>query len=287
MKDIFEKIVENTKNERKNNPILPEDYRDKDGLLVCGKCHTNREKRFQLNPESPILTGFIMCECRSAAYDKRESEDRQREELLRIRELKRQSLMDVRLHEATFEHFKTTSENERNLKLCERFAYNFDEMLEKAQGLLFFGPVGTGKTFAAACIANYLLDKKLTVVMTSFIKLIDTMQSFHTDEGDFIRKLNRAKLLILDDFGTERGTDFALEKVFHIVDSRYRSELPTIFTTNRSLNEMKQEMNPRLVPIYDRIFEMCYPMQFTGSSWRKQEASNRALEMKKFMEENL
>ena len=48
---------------------------------------------------------------------------------------------------------------------------HFDEMLEKNQGLLFYGDVGTGKTFAAACIANYLLERRIPVVMTFLLLL--------------------------------------------------------------------------------------------------------------------
>lgn len=74
----------------------------------------------------------------------------------RIRTLKKASLMDEKFSYATFEHFKPTKYNERNLKLCLRYAEKFDLMLEKNQGLLFWGDVGTGKSYAAACIANHL-----------------------------------------------------------------------------------------------------------------------------------
>ena len=159
-------------------------------------------------------------------------------------------------------------------------------MLEKNQGLLFYGGVGTGKTFAAACIANRLLELRVPVVMTSFVKLLDTMKGFQTDDQAMIAKLNRAKLLIIDDLGAERSTDTALEKVYNIVDSRYRAKRPVILTTNLSLDEMKDTLDIRYTRIYDRIFEMCYPMQFKGQSWRKAEAAHRFDEMKKLLEGN-
>ena len=122
--------------------------------------------------------------------------------------------------------------------------------------------------------------------MTSFVKLLETMQGFSEDDGALIARLNRAKLLIIDDLGAERSTDFALEKVYDIVDSRYRAKLPIILTTNLSMTEMKESADIRYTRIYDRIFEMCYPMQFTGRSWRKAEAARRFDEMKNFLEGN-
>lgn len=192
--------------------------------------------------------------------------------------------MDDKFLDQTFETFQTTRDNERALKLCRRYADGFSEMVNRNQGLLFWGDVGTGKTFAAACIANALLDKKTPVVMTSFVKLLEKMQNFNEDDNKLISQLNKAKLLIIDDLGAERSTDFALEKVYNIIDSRYRARLPMILTTNLDLEEMKRVTDIRYSRIYDRIFEVCYPVKFTGASFRKVEANRRYREMKNFLE---
>ena len=120
--------------------------------------------------------------------------------------------------------------------------------------------------------------------MTSFVKLLDSMMGFKDEDQVMINRLNRAKLLIIDDLGTERSTDTALEKVYNIVDSRYLAQRPIILTTHLSLDEMKKTLDTRYSRIYDRIFEMCYPMQFKGQSWRKAEAARRFDDMKKFLE---
>ena len=72
--------------------------------------------------------------------------------------------------------------------------------------------------------------------------------------------------------------------VYNIVDSRYRAKRPVSLTTNLGIDEMKETMDIRYSRIYDRIFEMCYPMQFKGQSWRKAEAAHRFDEMRKFLE---
>lgn len=277
----------------KNQVRNPGDYEDEEGLLVCGVCGEQRQKFIDFaapTEDDPNHTKKLkvatMCRCEREVEERRKREKQNEEDMERIRKLKKASLMDEKLSGATFRNFKPTKYNARNLKLCQRYAEKFDLMLEKNQGLLFWGDVGTGKSFAAACIANYLLEQKIPVIMTSFVKLLEVIQASREEEPAILNRLGYAKLVIFDDLGAERGTDYALEKVYNIIDSRYRKSLPMILTTNLTIEEMKRDMDIRYSRIYDRIFEICYPMQFTGPSWRKTEASRRFDEMKKLLEED-
>lgn len=271
------------------------DYYDSEGFLVCGKCHTRRQvevnmpdlKAVPFDPKKKVRVKMpVSCRCRAERRYQEEQMLQQDKDMRAMETLKRQSLMDERLRDVSFDSFRKTNDNAYNLKLCLRYANHFDEMLAKNQGLLFYGGVGTGKTFAAACIANQLLNQRIPVIMTSFVKLLESMQGFSEDDSALIARLNRAKLLIIDDLGAERSTDYALEKVYDIVDSRYRAKLPIILTTNLSMTELKESTDIRYTRIYDRIFEMCYPMQFKGQSWRKVEAARRFDAMKNFLEGN-
>lgn len=277
--------------------VQPEngDYYDSEGFLVCGKCHTRRQvevnmpdlKAVPFDPKKKVRVKMpVSCRCRAERRYQEEQMLQQDKDIRAMEALKRQSLMDERLRDVSFDSFRKTNDNAYNLKLCLRYANHFDEMLAKNQGLLFYGGVGTGKTFAAACIANHLLNQRIPVIMTSFVKLLESMQGFSEDDSALIARLNRAKLLIIDDLGAERSTDYALEKVYDIVDSRYRAKLPIILTTNLSMTELKESTDIRYTRIYDRIFEMCYPMQFKGQSWRKVEAARRFDAMKNFLEGN-
>jgi DNA replication protein len=263
----------------------PPDYAGEDGLLYCGKCHTKKQMWLKtgFSPE-PILVA-TSCKCMQEAEERRRRDEEAQRDMEKIKRLRISSLMDDKFRESTFSNFKQTQNNTRNLRLCRRYAENFDEMKEKNQGLLFYGGVGTGKTYSAACIANYLLDRKVPTVMTSFIKIIGSAHLSNREEAmNFTDRLNRAKLLIIDDLGAERGTDYALERVYDIIDSRYRARLPMILTTNLSMDEMMGCTDIRYSRIYDRIFEVCYPMEFKGHSWRKAEASRRYDDMEKFLE---
>lgn len=105
------------------------------------------------------------------------------------------------------------------------------------------------------------------------------------EEERIMAGLNVAKLLIIDDLGAERSTDYALEKVYNIIDSRYLSGKPLILTTNMTLKDMQESEDIRYRRIYDRIFEMCFPVRFAGRSWREKAASKRFDAMKNLMEE--
>ena len=267
------------------NPPEQGDYYDEEGFLVCGKCHTRRE--YIPSHQIEGMEGMkvkILCKCRQEEERRKEEEDRRRKDMEAVEALRGRSLMDSRLKDATFENIQTTDANARNLKLCKSYAERFDQMVKKNQGLLLYGGVGTGKTFAAACIANYLLERQCPVVMTSFIKLLESAKGFDEEFNKAIQRLNKVKLLIIDDLGAERDTGFAIEKVYDIIDSRYRAKLPVILTTNLSLEEMKSADDIRYARIYDRIFEQCYPMQFTGRSWRKSEANRKFKEMEMLLE---
>ena len=276
----------------RNQTVNPGDYVDEDGMLVCGVCHERRQNYIQVSSptdEDPErkLPLKVTCQCRCdrerEAAEKKAEEDKKAME--RVSRLKKASLMDEKFREATFSAFRVDKDNARNLKLCKRFVDAFDEMVAKNQGLLLWGDVGTGKTYIAACVANALLEKGVPVVITSLVKLLEINQSGEDRESDIIARMNSAKLVIFDDLGAERSTDYALEKVYNIIDSRYRRKLPMIVTTNLTIEEMKSETDRRYTRIYDRVFEVCYPMQFTGVSWRKKAANSRFKEMERLLDD--
>lgn len=262
------------------------DYRDEvDGLWHCGVCKKPMQKVLHL-PFQGFENRVVRCQClcEKAQYEEELKQERLRKDREAVERLRDMSLMDEKFRDSTFDRFKLTQDNTRQFKLCRRYATAFDEMMGKNQGLLFWGKPGTGKTYSAACIANYLLDNRQPVVMTSFVKLIAELQKQQFDEESIIGNLNRAALLIIDDLGAERSTDYALERVYNIVDSRYRAKKPMLLTTNLSLAEMQSTTDIRYARIYDRVFEVCYPVEFTGQSWRYAEAARRYDEMQELLE---
>jgi len=260
------------------------DFIGEDGLLYCGKCRTKKEHIVPwINQEARKVS--IMCRCRMAEDQAIQDRMRKEEEVLSIRRAKMSSMMDDTFRSATFENFKVNKSNVASHKQLLNYCKGFKKMLERNQGLLLYGSVGTGKSYTAACIANYLLDHNWSVAMTSFVRILQEVQGFDKERAEFFtNKLNSVSLLIIDDLGAERSTDYALEKVYGIIDGRYRAKKPLILTTNLTLGQMQEASDIRYERIYDRIFEMCYPMEFAGVSWRKREAAQRFEETRKLLE---
>ena len=135
--------------------------------------------------------------------------------------------------------------------------------------------MGTGKSFAAGCIANALLDRDVPVLMTNFPTILARLSgTFGADRADFLASLGDYDLLIIDDLGAERNTEYAMEQMFSIVDSRYRSGKPMIVTTNLKLDELKRPSDLAHARIYDRILERCAPILFDGKNFRENNAAS-------------
>lgn len=252
-------------------------------ILYCGKCKQPRRKYREIGGVTRLTTE--MCKCELEATDERRRKEEEAKRMERASELRRVSLMDEKFKASTFDTFQETQYNARALKLAKSYCDRFPEMLKKNQGLLFYGGVGTGKTFLTACIANSVLNQCYSVIMISFSKILKNLSPFGSQEEEMlIKRLSEVTLCIIDDLGVESGTDTALSKMYDIIDSRYRSGKPTIFSTNVPFLQMQQADDIRYVRIYDRIFEMCYPIQMDGPSWRKKTAAQNFDEMKKLLE---
>ena len=135
--------------------------------------------------------------------------------------------------------------------------------------MLLWGNVGTGKSFIAGCIANALLDKGVPVIMTNFARLLNKLTDMYAgDRNAYIDSFKRYPLMIIDDLGIERNSEFAREQVFSVIDSRYRSQLPMIVTTNLSLKKLKNPEDMARARIYDRVLERCMPIRVNDQNIR-------------------
>lgn len=255
----------------------------RDGLLYCGKCHTARQKRISF----PLSWGgekivWMLCECETKKRDQEKAHQRYKEQMLRIEHVRAASMMPGKFKTATFDNYEVRNENKRAYEISRKYVAKFDKLEECNQGLLFYGPVGTGKSHTAACIANALMEKEIPVIMTSFVKILQDIQT--RDEREYLAAFDAARLLIIDDLGAERDTDYALEKVYNVIDSRVRSNKPMILTTNLKVGEMMATQDIRYKRIYDRIFEVCYPVEVNGPSFRMRQAAERQEAMRRLLE---
>ena len=154
------------------------DYIGEDGLLYCGVCRTKKQTRLSASDitQGKELIVPCICKCKVEENRRKEEAEKKRQEMQRLERLKASSLMDAKLKSARLDGYQVDTDNQKIYNLAGKYVSRFDEMYEKRQGLLFWGTVGTGKSYTAACIANELLDKMIPVVMTSFVKILQNIQ---------------------------------------------------------------------------------------------------------------
>ena len=155
------------------------------------------------------------------------------------------------------------------------------EMQEKRLGIFFYGQPGSGKTFLAMCIANALVDRGVVVKHTTMSRI--TNMSIEEAE-----KYLYCELLVLDDVGTERKTETALEKAYEFVNQLSANRTPLILTSNYDYESLikltKQENVPdNYIRIYDRLLERCVPIMVNKYARRKENMQKNIAEFEKLI----
>lgn len=237
-----------------------------DGLLYCGKCHTKKQTRVEIFGK--VRTPFCLCKCAVEQREREEAERKRIEFQDRIKHMRRVGFPDEEMKNWTFD--KDDRTNAKITEIAHKYVENFETMRRSGKGLLLYGTVGTGKTFAAACIANALIDKGFPCLVTNFSRLINTISGMYDGKQTYIDSLNNYDLLVIDDLASERDTEYMNEIIFNIIDSRYRAGLPLIITTNLTAEELKQPADIRKQRVYSRLFEMCIPVEIKGVDRRRE-----------------
>lgn len=242
------------------------DYLNDDGLLMCGKCNTPKQKKISLFGQ--IKTPYCLCRCETEKRDSENKELKQRDKLKHIQQLRQTAFPETDMSHCTFEF--DDNQNPKITGIAKRYVDNFKDIKSKGSGLILFGNVGSGKTFISACIANALLDKGYPCLVTNFARLINTIHGMYQGKQAYIDSLNKFDLLVIDDLGAERETEYMGEVVHNIIDNRYRAKLPLIITTNLTLDNLKNPTDIRKQRIYSRLLEMCIPVLVPGKDRRLQ-----------------
>lgn len=242
----------------------PGDYRDADGLLMCGKCHTHKQVR------QPFLgrVKVLACACKCVIEHNRiEAEaKRKRDRMQYLDGMRRTGFPDAEMRKWTFSN--DDGGNPNLMSIARKYVANFDAMRANGTGLLLYGNVGCGKSFAAACIANALIDNGTPCLMTNFSRIINRLQESFAGRQKYIDNLSRFDLLVIDDMAAERNTEYVWEQVMTIIDARYRSGLPLVVTTNLTIVELADPADIRRQRVYSRLKEMCVPIEVTGADRR-------------------
>lgn len=241
----------------------PQQYLGEDGLLYCGKCYTPVQCRITFEGKERLMP--CICKCQKEERERQEQRMKEEEQLLYVRRLKATGIQERHLQDWTFASATDTP----SIQMAKRYTENWKKVKAENLGLLLWGDVGTGKSFLAACIANALLEKGVPVLMTNFSKILNQMGAMYSDERyRYIASFNRFSLLIIDDLGIERNTEYALEQVYAVIDERYKTGLPLIITTNLTISQLRNPEDVAHARIYSRVLEMCTPVHVPGHDRR-------------------
>lgn len=166
------------------------------------------------------------------------------------------------------------------LKLCREKCELFVDRFEESQhGLLFQGPVGVGKTHLAVAVLRALVQTH--GVRSRFVDYRDLLRDIQdsynpvseTSELEVLRPLLGADVLLLDELGARRPTDWVRDTVTHILNDRYNRRKVTLITTNysdqpaRDGTSLEERIGDRL---RSRLYEMCSPVLMYGKDFRRE-----------------
>ena len=174
-----------------------------------------------------------------------------------------------RYRDAAFDRYPVTEMEQTVVAATRRFVHDVDRHLDAGRGLWFMGPVGTGKTTLAMLVSKAALEAGRSVAIYSLPRLLNEIRDTHRAERshvDLLDRLTAVDLLHIDDVGAERTTDWVLEELYSIVNSRYEDERSVVITTNIMDREaLCQQITERTV---SRLTEMCDELPLLGDDHR-------------------
>lgn len=243
---------------RKLDPAGEGDY-FRDGLLYCGKCHTPRECVIAVPNTKRTLNAPVVCACRKA------ERERDRAEACRkaADERRKQALPLEKYRHMTF------AASDTPLVFAVNYVARWEEMLKNNVGLLLHGAVGSGKTYAAAAIANALVDKGEWVYMHNIAAMNAALRdTYRGGHADLTERAQTSRLFVIDDFGAESVTPYSLQLTYELVEARAESGRPLIVTTNLSPAAVAGTDDPSLSRLYSRLASL-HPVGITGPDRRR------------------
>jgi DNA replication protein DnaC len=235
---------------------------------VCPICHGVGYLRMDVPVDHPLFGKAQPCECRHKEVQQK-----------RIAQLRQASNLQ-HLQRMTFDSFVTNraGASEIAASLQEAYLDAFTYATNPTRWVIFTGAYGSGKTHLAAAIANYRINQGQPVMFVVVPDLLDYLRAAYAPNSpvsydERFDQVRNVELLILDDLGTQNATPWAAEKLYQLLNYRYNAELPTVITTNQSLDDLDPRLASRLrdqqmvalIPLYVTDYRIGGMSDFFGS----------------------
>lgn len=260
---------------------------------TCSFCGKILEARGCPHPIEERLVSWMNrdeCDCEGAENERKEwkryaemEQERRRIENERRAEEKAvekcyiDSGMGQRAKINTFEKFVVGDGNRRAYNSCKKFAANFYEYRKKGTSMVLYGEMGTGKTHLANAVVNELVKLKYNVKFGTLISILEKLKKSFGEEKDewtFIDSILKCDLLIIDDLGKEKPSEWALDRLFHIINERYDNFKCILITTNMGEDALIKALSTAnnshtAKAVVSRIFHICSGIELAGEDWRR------------------
>ncbi len=275
---------------------------DKNEFIECEYCKNKLYRKIieweLYGTKRTITLDYERCECNDAQiywneYDLKKLkmlEEEKKLELMqdfskRVERIIKNSKMSKRNLNYKFDNFVLNTSNKKVFNNLKNYSEKLVKGIEK-KGLILVGNNGVGKTHLACSIANKLIENGTPIIYGTLINLLAELRnSYDTDnnisEMEIIKLYENIDLLIIDDLGKEKPSEWGLEKLFTIVNSRYENNLPVIITTNYNQNSLAERLSingeiETAKSIISRLYEMCYLVKIDDIDHRikKKKVSN-------------
>lgn len=188
------------------------------------------------------------------------------------------SNLGERFFENNFESYQVNNNNIKAFETAKKFISNFEIANTRGTGIIFYGPYGVGKTHLACSIANELIKMQKSVIFRSTIKLFGIIKKSYNNEieeneSKIISEFINCDVLIIDDLGKEKPSEWILEKLYYIINERYEHNKPIIITTNFSDNQLIDiftvgKNKSSIEAIISRLNEICLTVRIFDNDYR-------------------
>lgn len=260
------------------------------GGAKCGFCNQKLKPigldYLYVNYDKDMIE-YERCNCEKAVqFWKKfdfEQEEKQRQEKYRkmINNIYKDNYMKKRLQKYNFENVSDTYEDTFIINQLIKFA-DLSIKSEMKNGLIIFGNIGYEKTYLAACIANKMIEQNKIALMEKSSSIIDRIKGSFNKEGlsemEIIELYSNVDMLIIDDFGNENLSKWALEKLYKIISNRYDNELPIVITTRYNKEQLIEQLSTEndteiAEEIVEVLNEMCYGISIAEEIKAKEKVS--------------
>jgi DNA replication protein DnaC len=257
---------------------------DKNDYIECEYCKNKLYRKtidWNLYGTKRVMKlDYERCNCKDAQkywneYDMKKLQMLEEEKKLRMMQefankvdkIIKNSKMSKRNLNYKFENFEVNSNNKKVYQSLKEYSEKLANSVER-KGLILVGNNGVGKTHLACSIANELIKNGIPIIYGTLINLLAELKNTYDvdnniSEMEIIKLYEKVDLLIIDDLGKEKPSEWGLEKLFTIINTRYENNLPVIITTNYDQNSLINRLNingeiETAKSIISRLYEMCY-----------------------------